>query len=154
MKYLLITITLIFTIQFSYSQLPMKKDSVIGTKQMQKLMTDNGFTFYKTEVRPKDGKFNKSIEIFYKEEVRLWIRYNDFNNIENIAIYTGNENVIENIKNVVEYDKWEFSHTEKNYLGSKKIYKVHNFSAQFVYEPEYIDDTSGKHSVYQFLIYE
>ena len=117
-------------------------------------MTNNGFTFFKQEIRPKDGRFNKSLEVFYKEEVRLHIRYNDFNNIENIAIYTGNESVVKEIKKVIEYDKWIFSHLEKGFLGTNKIFKIDGFSAQFVYKPDYIDDPSGKHSVYQFLIYE
>ena len=153
MKQFLIIILTICSIQIAYAQLPMKKDSVIGTKQMKKLMVENGFNFYKQEVHPKNGNLNKSLEVFYKEEVRLNIWYNDFNNIENIAIYTGNESFVDEIKNVVEYDKWIFSHTEKDFLHTNRIYKINNSSAQFVYKPDYIDDPSVKHIVFQFLIY-
>ncbi len=145
MKRFLIALLLIFSIQFSYCQLPMKQDSLIGAEKMQKLMTDNGFTFYKANKYPKINSSGKALELLYKEEVTVSIYFNEYNNIRSIAIRTGNDSVIDKLKKIVGFAKWQYQ--------PENEYKLNGYKCQYVYKPQIRDEADGKHIVHQFLNY-
>jgi hypothetical protein len=123
----------------------MKQDSLIGAKKMQKLMTDSGFTFYKANKYPKINSAGKTLELLYKEEVTVDIYFNDYNNIKSIAIRTGNDSVIDKLKKIVGFDKWQYQ--------SDNEYKLNGYKCQYVYNPKRRDEADGKHIVHQFLNY-
>jgi hypothetical protein len=131
----------------------MKQDSLIGTKKMKSLMANYDFTFYRANEYPKFNGIKKNLNLLYKEEVEVDIYYNDFNNIESIAIRTGNDKVIDKIKKIVEFDKWVYAYTEEKMFEKRKVYKLNGYECQFNYNPNNKDDPSGKHIVYQFLNY-
>ena len=116
-------------------------------------MTDNGFTFYKANEYPKRNGIKKTLNLLYKEEVEVDIYYNDFNNIESIAIRTGNGKVIDKIKKIVGFEKWVYVYTEEKMFEKNDVYELNDYKCQFVYKPENRDDPDGKHIVYQFLNY-
>tara|TARA_R110000851_G_C12979774_1_gene556233 strand:+ start:551 stop:1015 length:465 start_codon:yes stop_codon:yes gene_type:complete len=153
MKTILTSLFFIFSIQLMYSQLPMKQDSVIGTKKMKSLMTNNGFTFYKANEYPKRNGIKKTLNLLYKEEVEVDIYYNDFNNIESIAIRTGNDKIIDKIKKIVGFDKWTYAYTEEKNFEKNDVYKLNDYYCQFAYRPHNRDYANGNHIVYQFLNY-
>ncbi|WP_272973349.1 MULTISPECIES: hypothetical protein [Croceibacter] len=123
----------------------MKQDSLIGTKKMKKLMTDNGFTFYKANEYPKRNGIDKTLNILYKEEVTVDIYFNDYNNIESIAIRTGNDSVINELKKIAGFEKWKYH--------SDNEYELNGYKCQYVYRPDRRDEPDGKHIVHQFLNY-
>ncbi|MCB0459098.1 MAG: hypothetical protein KDC74_03665 [Flavobacteriaceae bacterium] len=116
-------------------------------------MSKSGFTLYKSNEYNEDGKLGKSLNLLYKEEITVDIYYNEFNNIESIAIRTGNDKVIEMLKKIVGFDKWTYAYTEERLFEKNDVYKLNGYNCQLVYRPKNRDDPDGKHIVYQFLNY-
>lgn len=145
MKRFIISLISILSVQFSFCQLPMKQDSIIGTMKMRKLMADNGFTLYKANEYPKRNRIEKTLNLLYKEEVTVDIYFNDYNNIESIAIRTGNDKVIGKLKEIVGFNKWEYQSNEE--------YRFNGYKCQYVYKPNSRYEPDGKHIVHQFLNY-
>jgi hypothetical protein len=133
MKNLLLLIAILGIYQITSAQLPVGKDSISGTIIMKNLMKNNGMKLFKSEVENtrSQGSFESRLTLIYREEVKVHIFYNEFNNIALITISTNTVENLGKLSNIIDEPSW-ILFKENGSLGVK-TYKVNNYYAQLWY---------------------
>ena len=139
MKFIVLCFLGVFTSQMSFAQIPIGKDLEKGKTEFIDFMKNNGFTFFK-ESKEHDFKYNKEtgkhdiptdehFKILFKEEVKVTIYFNEYENIDEIYILPENQKNKDKILNVLKFEDWEFLYIRKDVFGVDKVYKVEDFYA-------------------------
>lgn len=137
---LILILTALFISHISFAQVPMGKDLEKGKTEFINFMKNNGFTFLKQQ-KVEAMKYNKETgkadihtgnfyyKILFKEEVKILIYFNEYENINEINILPEKEMNKDKILKVLNFENWEFLYDKKGMVGIDKIYKVENYYA-------------------------
>lgn len=129
----------ILSFQLSFAQIPVGKDLDKGKTELIDFMKKNGFTFFK-ESKEHNFKYNKETgkhdiptqehyKILFKEEVKITIYFNEYENINEVYIFPENKKNKDQILKILKFDTWKFLYDRKDMLGIDKVYKVGDFYA-------------------------
>ena len=112
-----------------FSQIPIGKDINQGKVEFINIMKENGFTFFK-ESKDEFPKGGLRYTILFKEEIKVIIHANKYENITDIIIFPENLKNKEKLLKIFKSDRWEFLYEKEDLLGNNEIYKVGDFYAR------------------------
>lgn len=142
-RFFLFTLLAINT-NICFSQDYIGKDFISAKNEIKKLFVQNGFTFLKEEkIKIYDSPNLKSSQsLLFKEEFVINLSNNKFENLSSYQIYTDRKDVIDKIKGLLNFSKWE-------YIGSKpdgtKEYKLKDLLISFSERPK---DSTMRYSLF------
>lgn len=134
--------TLLFLLfaHFSFGQIPIGQDLKEGTSNCKKIFANCGQVLKKEEklilfefnkkTQKHDIPTDEGIQLLYKEEFRVSIYKNEYDNIGRIAVYTKSLKVFKNIQNCLDYEKWTLQ--KENKLEKEKFYSYNDLRIRVI----------------------
>ena len=120
-----------------YAQIPIGEDVIKGKNELKLLMSKNGFTLIKDRKASfytknnVSGKFDIPItphyEILFKQEVKIHIFYNEFDNISKISIYPKNFDQKKKIFKILHSSKWAVLQDRSSFMGVTNYFTYNGF---------------------------
>lgn len=140
----------IFLIVFktSYSQFILGKSFSDATKELKTVLLKNGFHFLSQKrIGERPGTEVVVYEMRFKEEFRILLFVNGYENIDDLSIETEKENNYKKLKSIYHDSKWKYiRHDNEN--GSAEVYSYLNF---IIYDYGY-SEWFGQPDMYKFAI--
>ena len=130
-----IILFLSFLITFTlFAQIPMGKNAKLGKNELKNKLITANFNFLKESKKSERNLHIKAsgsqyinrvfYEQLYREEIKIWIEENEYENIKSIYIFPEKNINREKLLKLLEFEKWEFLYINKY---EQEIYKYKDF---------------------------